>query len=262
MRFPFNVPGYVMGHRYCSDARFYDAARNRFIDTAGYGDLDQHQVPMAGAPRFSLHGPNNREGLLLDNANPWWVACPTPWEGCVVAVVKTHIPTPFSTLRWWNVGNNPTLGQNAGMTLFNDNTGQIGLGGSTPGGLVWPTVRIPDGIISVIGWQADQEMRTLSTTKDFVTVLTSAPAAAQASGRPAAIGGAAYAGNVGLLGDPRIKMERLGNNLASGAIGDYTANATDYMWVFERHYFKGVPMRTNLAELKAFADSLVTYYPS
>jgi hypothetical protein len=264
MKFAFNVPGYVMGHRFSSDKRYFDTsgATPRFLDLAGYGDLDQHCEQTSGVARFSLHGPNNREGLLLDNSNQWQVACPAPWEGCVVAVIKPHMPTLNKTLRFWYVGNNLTLGQNTGIGAASTGVaGVVNIAGSTQAiSAIWPNCAITSDQLAVVAWSSDQETRQLYITKDAVNILTSAAVAASNHGRALALGAAAYAGAVGLLGDPKIKMERLGNNIASGSQTDFTADAVDYLHIFERHWFRGNPLRNNLPEMKEVFDGLKAYY--
>jgi hypothetical protein len=253
MKFAYDVPGYLCGHRYTQDSRFWDAANNRFLDLALYGN---HVRKTAGTPAFSNHGGNNREGLLLDNSTQFEMENPIPWEGTAVVVMKGH--TPGATNLYTYLFGDAVSATSNGMLILQT------LGGANPvtAALTAPTGVLSSGNVSntqdtifVAAFAMDQETRKAYRTADGVTVNESAAAAVTVNGNAMATG---WNGNIGLAGSLGSRMVRIGNN--SGVVGDVAANATNYVWVFEQHFFKGNALRNSLAQLKAFMDTLKIYY--
>jgi hypothetical protein len=255
MKFAYDVPGYLCGHRYSQqDSSYYDATNNRFLDLALYGN---HTRFAAGvAPAFSVHGPNAREGLLLDNSSQWEIDNPIPWEGTVVVVMKIHMPSPGSVYTYL-FGDAVTPTSN-GMLIFQPLGGGGTVNnsfGAASGILSAPSLAKPQDQIFVSAFAMDQEMRKAYSSSDGVTVNSSATAVAAVNGNAVSLG---WNGNVGLAGSLGARMVRVGNN--SGAPGNVVANATNYAWLFEDHFFKGNVLRTALPQLKEFMDTLKAYY--
>jgi hypothetical protein len=255
LKFAYDVPGYVTGHRFSQDRRCYDAANQRFLDLAGFNRFGNHVAKTSGTPAFSTHGPNAREGLLLNNSNQWEFVNPVPWQGTMLMVMKPHFPTGSATLMTylfgdasvWSSNGLMILQTNAGGTVVNANYGTVTLS----------TGQIPftQDTIFIVAASLDQETRKAYYTKDGAVATESAAAAASSNGNAAAIG---WNGDIGLAGTRGSRMVRMGNN--SGTIGDTAANATNYAWIFEHHFWKGNVLKNNLGDLKAFIDTLKVYY--
>jgi hypothetical protein len=259
MKFAYDVPGYLCGHRFSQDRRYYDATANRFYDLAGYNRFRSYAEVTVGTPAFSTHGTNAREGLLLDNSCQLQFVNPCPWEGTMIYVIKPTLPAGTTFLRPWHFGDAASSTSN-GLIGFNSTltANQIVAAGSTPAvSAAWPTITIPsaNGLLMVLMWAWDQETRILYNSRDAVTVTTSSAASGTTNGNALSMG---WNGNVGLTGSVGSRMVRLGNN--TGTIGNVTPDATNYCHVFEQHFFKGNVLRNNLAEVKEFVDTLKAYY--
>jgi hypothetical protein len=252
MKFAYDVPGYLCGHRYTQDSRYYDAANNRFLDLARYGN---HVRKTAGVPAYSNHGGNNREGLLLDNSCQLEMDNPIPWEGTVVLALKIHKPAAANLFPY--LFGDAALSTSNGMLIVQGagGAGNVTLTMATPSSALASAQSLAQDTIHVIAFAMDQETRKAYRTIDGVTVNESAAAGASPSGVAAAMG---WNGNIGLAGSLGSRMVRIGNN--SGVVGDVAANATNYVHLFEDHFFKGNALRNSLPVVKEFIDSLKATY--
>lgn len=247
MKLAFDVPGYLCGHRYTQDSRYYDAAGLYYRDLALYGN---HARRTAGVPAFSLHGANSREGVLLNNAYHMEMDNPIPWEGTAIVVAKVHTPSP-PNLYTYLFGDATTATSN-GMLMWQ--TSGFAMAASS-GVLSTGHVPVTQDAIFVAAFAMDQETRKAYRTGDGVTVTESAVAIATVNGNAMAMG---WNGNPGLTGSIGNRMVRIGNT--SGVVGDVVANATNYAWLFEDHWFKGNALRNSLPLVKEFMDSLKSEY--
>ena len=63
MKFAFDVPGYVQGHRFSDEAEYYDSANQRFYDLAGFNRFGNHVEKIVGTPAFASRGSKSRRGF-------------------------------------------------------------------------------------------------------------------------------------------------------------------------------------------------------
>lgn len=244
MKFAYDVPGYVQGHRFSDEADYYDSVNQRFYDISGFNRFGNHVEKVVGTPTFANRGSNSRRGLYLDNTNQWKFPHACPWTGSGLIVAEFSFVTTsttsfhphiFSELA--TVSSNPKIrcGHNSGNTT-------VTVAG--PSDILPSSTSVTNNQLVVIAWSRNQEDRISRITKDGVTVTATAPLAAATNGN-----------SIGMLGQPRC---RLGN--LNGTDGNTTASTTGTLHLFEQHFWKGDVLRDNLPELKAFIDTLKAHY--
>lgn len=253
MKFAYDVPGYVCGFRFSDDRRYYDSTNTRFIDLSGYGN---HCDVQTGSPSFSNLGTYSREGLLLDNSCQLELDNPIAWEGTTLIVARAHLPTVSERLTTWIFGDDFTGWSSNALVAYLNSGGTVTLTAAGTSSTIFKTENVTNDAIVVFASAWDQETRKIYTTLDAVTVNESAAAAGVANGFPVAPG--AY-GNVGLAGSVGSRKIRIGNN-ACAVAPTTVADATDYLHVFEQHFWKGNVLRNNLPDVLEFVTSLKTYY--
>lgn len=263
MKFPFDIPGYICGHRFTQNSRHFDSVNNRFYDLAGYNKFNTYADMQSGSPVFGNHGTYNREGLFLDNSNQWRFLNPIPWMGSMIVVLKPQTTNDNTVMKPYHFGDSPFSNNNGFFQIISSFTpNQVSLQAVTPAGGLAGTSQVYSGgnnqiIVGAIA--LDQSTRTLYSTKDFVSVAT-AVAGASNTGNALSMG---WNGNVGFTGSVDSRFIRLGNNSRdnSGAGITTTADPTHQCIVFEHHFFKtNILTSPNLAATKEVYDTLKAYY--
>lgn len=244
MKFAYDVPGYVQGHRFSDEADYYDSVNQRFYDISGFNRFGNHVEKVVGTPVFASRGSNSRRGLFLDNTNHWQFPHACPWMGSGLIVAELSFVTSGTT------SFNPYIFGESATTTSNPKIRGGHFSGSTTVTVAGPSDILPSQIavtnnqLVVIAWSRNQEDRISRITKDGVTVTATSPLAAATNGN-----------SIGMAGQPRC---RLGN--LNGTDGNTTASTTGTLHLFEQHFWKGDVLRDNLPELKAFIDTLKAHY--
>jgi hypothetical protein len=255
-RFAWDVPGYVQGHRFSDGARYWDEATGRFRDLAGYDHIGNYVELVGGTPAFSTHGANERTGLLLDNATTFKFHTAVPWEGSMLFVVKPTTPSASVTQYPWLFGNAPSETSNGNIRLAKSG-GVTSLSALTPSVLIVNTVTpLTSGDIGVAAFSFNQSDRYARSTKDGVTITELGPEAG-ANGNPVAIGAVSSPGVIADIGGISHDYVRMGDNVGDGSL---TPNATDYLHVFEQHFWKGDVILDYPDELAGFIADLEEFY--
>lgn len=244
MNFAYDVPGYVQGHRFADEPDYYDSLNHRFYDLAGFGRFGTHVEKIAGLPSFSNRGSNSRRGLFLDNTSHWQFAHACPWMGSGLIVAELDFVTsatssffPYIFGEAVTISSNPVI---RGSHFSNATT--INIAG--PSAALAQSATWPNKTIGIFAWSRNQEDRVSRITRDGITVTASAPLAAATNGN-----------SIGMGGQPRC---RLGN--LNGLVGNTEPSTSGSLHLFEQHFWKGDVLRDNLPELKAFIETLKTYY--
>lgn len=245
MKFAYDIPGYVQGHRFSQDKRYYDSANTRFNDLAGYNRFGSYVEKVNGSATFSNHGTNSREGLLLDNTNHWKFVNAIPWEGTMLMVVKpVYASGATMNIYPWIFGDSGTISANPNIRqAFFSGSRSMNLA-TASSALTTSITGITSGNIMLMAFSVSQSDRKARRTQDGTTVTASSALAGTTNGNGVAMGSS-------------LRV-RLGN--LSGTAGDTTQNTTDYLYVFEQHFWKGDQLTDNLAAMKEFIDSLKSYY--
>jgi hypothetical protein len=251
--YAFDVPGYVQGHRFSSDARFYDSDNKRFYDLAGYSRFENAVDWVVGTPTFSSHGANSREGLLLDNTCQWKFTPAIPWEGTVILVFKPTLVATTVTLNTLIFGNQTTVSSN-GRIFLSRSSPTNSITASTSGAALSRQVSgLTSGNITIAAFSMSQVDRKIYSTQDGVTVTGTSALAGTTNGNGIALGQMSSGTST-----EGARYVRLGNN--SGTLADTTQNTTNYLHLFEQHYFKGDALTSSLSKVKDFIDTLKSYY--
>ena len=257
--FAWDVPGYVQGHRFSNEVRYWDDVNNRFRDRAGYDRLGNYAELSAGTPAFSTHGPNNRIGLLLDNSVIFKFYPAVAWEGSMLFVVKPTSSAPATPTQYpWMIGNSTSEGSNGAIRFS-----KSGTGGSSTITMVTPSsliimqlTGIPSGSIAICAFSLNQSDRIARSTRDGVTINASAPEGGL-NGNAVAIGSVSSPGTLVDIGGVPHGLVRMGDMVGDAGL---FPNATDYLHVFEQHFWKGDVLKDNAPKLAAFIASLEEYY--
>lgn len=246
MKFAYDIPGYVQGHRFSNDALFYDATKERFSDLAGGDRFGQYVSKINGTPVFANRGANSRQGLYLDNTNQWQFPFGTPWAGSGLLVAQYNtLDGATSGNIWSHIFGEDTLNTNNSAIWVNYNFGTRTFYIWGAGSTLNQSTPIGDDVIVLIAWSRDQQDRIARHTTDGITVTASAaynPSATNGVGIP-------------LYGQPRCRLGNISSNAADTAV-----STTGTMHIFEQHFWKGNILRDNLPDTKAFIDTLKTYY--
>lgn len=254
----WDVPGYVQGHRFSQGKQYWDAATGRFKDQAGYDHLGNFADVVVGTPAFSVHGTRSREGLLLDNACHLKFLPSIPWEGTMLVVFKPTLVTAAVTQWHWLWSTSPTETNNGNIILsrasgvnslqYRTPSSQLASGSTPVGALV-------SGNIAIGAFSTSQQTRTMFSTKDGVTVTETAPSVVSVHGNAQAMASATPSVPIGGVNGTHV---RLGDIIGDGTV---TPNATDYMHLFEQHFWKGnVLTGASLPQVASFIASLKSYY--
>ena len=245
MKFAFDIPGYVQGHRFSDEADYYDTTNQRFYDVSGYNRFGSHVEKIVGTPVFANRGTNSRRGLLLDNTCHWQFAHACPWAGSGLLVAEMAFVTSGTTSFYpyifgesGTVSSNPLIfgGHFSGSTYLRIQAG---------GAVLAQQVTYPNNQIAIMAWSRDQQDRASRYTRDGVTVTTLTLATAT------------NGNSIGMTGQPRC---RLGN--LNGTDGNTTLSTTGSLHLFEQHFWKGDVLRDNLSELQKFIATLKSHYAS
>lgn len=243
MKFAYDVPGYVQGHRFSDDSMYYDSNNQRFTDLAGGDRFNQYVSKITGTPVFANRGSNNQRGLYLDNTNQWQFPHACPWDGSILIVAEFSMITNQTMYPW--------LFGEATSTLTNDpfivarspsGSNQLWIQGGAAQLSQQPL--IPNNQIIVFATTRGQDDRIARYSRDGVTVTATA-----------AYSTARTDGNfIGMGGQPRVRLGAL-----DGTNGT-TPSTIGTLHVFEQHFFKTNILRDHLADTKAFIDTLKSYY--
>ena len=247
MKFAYDIPGYVQGHRFSDEPDYFDATNQRFTDLAGGDRFGQYVSKINGTPTFANRGTNNRRGLYLDNTNQWQFPFATPWMGSGILVasyntvdsgqggIYSHI---FGNSSLANIANEPAI-----FAQFYFGSRRLYLWGASS--QLTHNRDIADDAILVLAWSRDQEDRKSRLTLDGVNIDVIGPYDS-------------YTNTGEFIGLGSGKMCRLGN-----ITGDSTSSAASTqgtMHIFEQHFFSTNILRDHLIDTKAFIDTLKAHY--
>lgn len=248
--YAWDIPSYRQGHRFSQTSEFYDAANTRFLDRAGYTRFGNNHCGVAvGTPAFSNHGANSREGLLLDNSCQMQFLPAIPWQGTMLIVFKPTLVSAAVSIYPWLFGESGTSSSN-GHLLLNRASAVNSIQCRTPAAVLSRSITgLTSGNITIAAFSISQVDRKIYSTQDGVTITATSAAAGTTSGEAVAIGG--FRNSV-----ITNRFCRLGANANSGS----AANATDYLHLFEQHFWKGDVLNNSATKLQAFIASLKTYY--
>lgn len=254
--YAWNVPGYIQGHRFSDDPRYWTTSSGRFRDLAGYDALNNYVQLVAGTPIFETLGANSRRGLKLNQSNIYKFHSSVSWEGSFLIVARAHTGSGSLTLYPWTFGTadppyvNGTirLNKSGGLNTFN---------AATPSALMTsPLGSIANDAIVICAYSFNQADRIARRTRDGVTIDTNGPAAGT-NGNHLAIGGNTAPGVVADIGGISHDYVRLGDNFGDGSL---TPNTLDWLHVFEQHFWKGDVLLNNASALADFITHLKDYY--
>lgn len=245
MKFAYDVPGYVQGHRFSDEADYYDSVNQRFYDISGFNRFGNHVEKVVGTPSFANRGSNSRRGMFLDNTCHWRFPHACPWAGSGLIVIEPAFVTSASTTFYpYLFGYSTTVSSNPFISGSHfSGTTRINIGAGAGQNQLTPTYT--NNQIAIFAWSYDQEDRKPRHTKDGITVTEGA------AYNPANTNG----NYCGLGGQPST---RLGN--LNGTDGNTTASTQGTCHLFEQHFWKGNVLRDNLPELKSFIDTLKAHY--
>ncbi len=250
MTFATGIPDYLQGHFFNQSGANYNGS-DHFYDQAGYEALGNGMNKTAGTPAFSTHGANSREGMLLDNTNQWQGILAIPWEGTMLVVFKPTLVSAAVGVYPYLFGTAATtsnarvlLGRNSGVNSFQCLTGSSVLVRSVTG--------IVSGNITIAAFSLSQKDRKIYSTQDGITVTGTTALAGTTNGNGVALGSSSTT-------DPVGRFMRLGDFTNNQGVSP-TPNATDYMYIFEHHFWKGDVLNNNASLLAAFIASRKTYY--
>jgi hypothetical protein len=257
--FAWDVPGYVQGHRFSDEPRYWDADTGRFRDRAGYDHLGNYVELSEGTPAFSTHGANNRRGLLLDNSVIFKFHPTIPWEGSMLFVVKpTRSVAATPTQYPWLFGCSTAEASNGSVRFSKTGTGTAcTITAATPSSvLLLQHTDLVAGNISIVAFSFNQSDRIGRKTRDGVTITASAPEGG-VNGNALAIGSVSSPLDLEDIGGVSHDYVRMGDMVGDGGLFPH---ATDYLHVFEQHFWKGDVLLDNSEKLADFIASLEEYY--
>lgn len=248
MKFASDLPGYAQGHRFANTPEFYDGAKERFHDLAGYNRFGMYVKKAVGSPVFNLRGVNARQGLYMDNTNQWSFPYACPWHGSGLMVLEVDTPTGavaanmypliFGSSDLSNITNDAQLL----VQYYFGNRRIMVWGASSQATSAFDAV--PNTTLMVIAWSRNQQDRMWRKTQDG-TITAEGPY------NPALTNGNA----ISMGGQPRVRLGNINGDKTSSAL-----STTGTMHAFEQHFWKGDVLRDNPAELKAFIDTLKSHY--
>jgi hypothetical protein len=246
MKFAYDVPGYVQGHRFSDAPEFFDAENEHFRDLACGDKFGNFVEKINGTPVFQSRGDRNRRGLFLDNQNHWQFSHQCPWAGSGLIVVEmNYVTSDGSSFTPYIFGDSASLAANPKISaLYISSQSRLTVdGGSSV--LAQTESNFPNNQIAIFAWSRNQQDRKSRITQDGTTVQESAALASNT--------------NTGLLigmrGQPRV---RLGN--LNGVDGDTAGSSTGTLRLFEQHFWKGDVLKDHLPELRGFIESLSDHY--
>lgn len=243
MKFAYDLPGYVQGHRFSNDPLFYDSTSQRFYDLAGGDRFKQGVTKIVGTPVFNNRGINSRQGLYLDNTNQWQFPHACPWEGSMVIVGQFKSIVNQYIYPWLFAEDTGTITNNPLINTFE-------FGGSTylrisgGSGQLQHQNTIPNDQIIVFALSRSQDDRTSRYSRDGVTIEAVGPYDPTLS----------YGTYIGMGGQPRVRLGAL-----DGTNGT-TTSTVGTCHVFEQHFFRGNILRDNQTETAEFMNTLKSYY--
>lgn len=248
------IPGYSAEWRFDdTDSGAWDSGNERFNDLAGYG-LRNAMLKTAGTPVFAAAGSNSRRGLKLDNSHNWRSFFPIGWQGTIGLL---FVPTFANnvTLNVCTVGLNATVSSNGRPFHLVRSSSVISARSNTPAVAGASLTGLTNnGVVAFVA-STNQSDRNSRGTVDAVSPLTTvALTASSINGNAVAYGFASGGSPV----DTSRGWMRMGNN--SGTIGDLTANATDYVTMFEIVMWKGDRLTSHLSAVKTWLDARKAYY--
>lgn len=243
MKFAYDIPGYVQGHRFSNDPLFYDSTNERFYDLAGGDRFKQGVSKVVGTPVFNNRGQNSRQGLYLDNTNQWQFPHACPWEGSMVvvgqfkSVANQHIYPWLFGEQTVTISNNPLIStfEFSGSTFIRAHGGE---------GQLMHQLTIPNDQIIVFAISRSQDDRMSRYSRDGVTIDAIGPYnTARTDGT-----------YIGMGGQPRVRLGAL-----DGTNGT-TASTTGTCHVFEQHFFRTNILRDHLSATSEFMSTLKAHY--
>lgn len=245
MSYPFEIPGYVQGHRFSSAKEFYDPVSKRFKDLAGYDHLGNGLTINLGDPIFETI--NGQVGLKLNNSFHGFFRSAIPWMGMMLAVLKPTFLSGSTLTRYLHLyGDAITPSSNGNLKIIHSSGARI-VRLSTSGDVLQVSASRNDNNTVVVACAFDQQTRKGYVTTDGITVT-------EVAGPVSALNGNSIGLGAGLAG------ARFGN--LTGTAGDQTPLTDLFCYAFEQHFYKGNPLITDLATVKSAIDRLKVKYPN
>lgn len=243
MKFAYDIPGYVQGHRFSNDPLYYDSTAQRFYDLAGGDRFGQGVTKVVGTPAFNNRGANSRQGLYLDNTNQWQFPHACPWEGSMVIVAQFNTIADLTTYPWLFGEDTSTLTNNPFIAAYSP-SGVSKLWIQGGGGQLQHVPNIPNDQIIVFAVSRSQDDRISRYSRDAVTIDASAPYnTARTDGL-----------YIGMRGQPRVRLGALDGTNGTTA----STNGTSH--VFEQHFFRTNILRDHQTATAEFMSTLKAYY--
>lgn len=242
--YAFEIPNYIQGHRFSDDNLFYDSTKKQFIDQAGYGDRAALKITV-GSPKFETV--NNERALFLDNSFHGQFASPIPFQGSAVFVLKPkYTGGGANAANYISIFGDVVTPTSNGLLYLQYSGVQRRVVLQTGSSRLSITKSRTDDNAVVIAYALDQTTQKLYCTVDGITVQEAAPSAIR--------------NDDGLNASMRSGLHgvRFGN--LSGVAGGVAPVANLSTYMFEQHFYAGNILTENLAETKAFIDTLKEKY--
>jgi hypothetical protein len=233
---------YIQGYRFASDPAFYDSGNQRFIDQAGYG-VDAGLNMNVGVPVFETV--NTKECLRLDNTEQGQFACPIPWEGSLVMVIKPDYISGGTISRWICLfGDAVSASSNRRLSIAHNSSTRNVTFNTVGGGNI--SLGRADNNVVAIALGSLQNPREVKGSKDGITVTTSSSGSAT-SGIACQFGAA-------------LSGVRFGN--LSGTAGDTTdLSATMFCRIMRLDFFsRDIFVPAVLPKLQTYLNELKTEF--
>lgn len=242
MTFAFEVPGYLQGHRFCDHEDFYDSSEKRFKDLAGFDDFGNGLSIHTGSPKFEDVG--GIRGILLDNTYHGSFRHSIAWQGTSIFVLKPKLNVSETAATYPLLFNDGqvNIGSHLQLLYF---SGDRRLTWKAGGGGIAPSLTFSNDNVVVVGFSANQKVRSLSSTSDGDTINSSTHNSNPDSGNELSMLSA-------------LSGCRFGN--LSGVAGDTTEVTSLQAYFFEQHFFAGDIFEDHPIVAKSFIDSLKSKY--
>jgi len=243
MTYAHDIPGYLQGHRFSDDPRYYDADRKYFRDLAGFDRLNNGLTIVNGSPVFITD--NGHRCLKVDNTFNGAFPPATPFEGTQVIVAKVVYNSGAERYYIHTYGNSLTPTDNGRLEI---RSARIAMNSQEGISAITETLAVRDGVVYASSF--DQTNSRWRATRDggatWDTDITIA-SPSTVDGNQLALTASVYPGNV------------------FGALdGGNTANLTEktdlYAHVWEQHFFEGFPMETEATKFQAWVAGLREKY--
>jgi hypothetical protein len=242
MTFAFEVPGYLQGHRFSDSERFYDQNNKTFKDLAGFDDFGNGLVIDIGSPKFENIG--GLTGILLDNTYHGHFRHAITWQGSSIFVLKPKLNVAETATIYPLLFGDGQANVGANLTVMHF-SGERRIIWKGSGGDTAPLLTFYNDDLVIFGFSNNQENRSLSSTKDGVTINSATQNSNPDSGNEISMSSA-------------LSGCRFGN--LSGTAGDTAQMTSLQTYMFEQHFFAGDIFADHPVVAKSFMDSLKSKY--